>query len=38
MLKANEEVVGRNVTENLYDRHIKPLFVGAETAAGASGD
>jgi hypothetical protein len=38
MLKANEEVVGRNVTENLFDRHLKPLFVGAETAAGVAGD
>ena len=28
LLKANEEIVGRNVTENLYDRHLKPLFVG----------
>ncbi|HEV2861290.1 MAG TPA: tagaturonate epimerase family protein [Pyrinomonadaceae bacterium] len=33
LLKENEEIVGRNVTENLYDRHIKPLFIGAETAA-----
>jgi len=38
MLKANEEVVGRNVTENIFERHMKPLFLGAETAAGASGD
>jgi hypothetical protein len=38
LLKENEEVVGRNVTENLYDRHLKPLFVGAETAAGVAGD
>jgi len=27
-LKANQEVVARNVTGNLYDRHLKPLFVG----------
>ncbi len=27
LLKANEEVVGRNVTENLYERHLRPLFV-----------
>ena len=33
LLKENEEIVGRNVTENLYARHIKPLFIGAETAA-----
>jgi tagaturonate epimerase len=28
MLEACEESVARNVTENLYDRHLKPLFVG----------
>lgn len=28
LLEANAEVVGRNVTENLYDRHLRPLFVG----------
>jgi hypothetical protein len=28
LLKANEDVVGRNVTENLYERHLKPLFIG----------
>lgn len=28
LLKANEAVVARNVTENLYARHLKPLFVG----------
>jgi hypothetical protein len=38
LLKENEEVVGRNVTENLYDRHIEPLFVGAEAAAGIGAD
>jgi hypothetical protein len=38
LLRENEEVVGRNVTENLYDRHLRPLFVGAETAAGVAGD
>jgi len=38
MLDACEETVGRNVTENLYERHILPLFVGAETAAGVGGD
>jgi len=25
-LKANEAIIGRNVTENLLERHIKPLF------------
>lgn len=27
-LKAHEAVIARNVTENLYDRHLRPLFVG----------
>ncbi len=28
LLRANAEIVGRQVTENLYDRHLRPLFVG----------
>ena len=28
MLEACEDAVGRNVVENLYDRHLKPLFIG----------
>ena len=28
LLKANELIVGRNVTENLYARHLRPLFIG----------
>ncbi|MBL9137477.1 MAG: hypothetical protein JNK85_16510, partial [Verrucomicrobiales bacterium] len=28
LVRLNEEVVGRNVTENLYDRHLRPLFLG----------
>jgi tagaturonate epimerase len=27
-LKANEAVVARNVTTNLFERHIKPVFLG----------
>ena len=27
LLKANEEVVAKNVTENIYDRHFKRLFI-----------
>ena len=27
-LEANEEIVARNVTTNLYERHIRPIFVG----------
>ncbi|GAC1417138.1 MAG: tagaturonate epimerase family protein [Acidobacteriaceae bacterium] len=28
-LEANEDVIARNVTENLYERHIRPVFLGA---------
>lgn len=28
LLEANEAVVARNVTENLFARHMKPLFLG----------
>ena len=28
LLKSNEEIVGKNVTENIFDRHLKPLFLG----------
>ncbi len=28
LLKANEAIVAKNVTENLYTRHLRPLFVG----------
>ena len=27
-LEKHADVVGRNVTENLYQRHIRPLFLG----------
>lgn len=27
-LEANEETVARNVTTNLFDRHIRPVFLG----------
>jgi len=26
-LEANEEIVGRNVTRNLFERHLKPIFA-----------
>lgn len=26
-LEANEEIVAKNVTENIFERHIKPLFL-----------
>ncbi len=28
LLKASEAIVAKNVTENLFDRHFKPLFIG----------
>ena len=28
LLVANEDVVARNVTTNLFERHIKPIFLG----------
>ena len=28
VLEANESVIAKNVTENLYDRHIAPVFLG----------
>jgi tagaturonate epimerase len=27
-LEANEEVIAKNVTANLFERHIKPVFIG----------
>jgi tagaturonate epimerase len=28
LLEANSEVVGKQVTENIFDRHMQPLFIG----------
>ena len=28
LLKANEAIVARQVTENIYARHLRPLFIG----------
>lgn len=28
LLKANEAIVAKQVTENIYDRHMVPLFIG----------
>ena len=28
LLEANETVIAKNVTENLYNRHIAPVFLG----------
>jgi tagaturonate epimerase len=32
LLEANEDVIARNVLENLYDRHIAPVFLGRSAA------
>ena len=29
LLEANEPIIAKNVTENLYDRHIVPVFFGS---------
>jgi hypothetical protein len=29
LLEVNEAIIARNVTENLYARHIAPVFLGA---------
>ena len=29
LLSKEEETIAKNVTGNLFDRHIKPLFLGA---------
>jgi hypothetical protein len=28
VLEANEDIIAKNVTENLFERHIKPVFLG----------
>jgi tagaturonate epimerase len=28
LLKENEAIVAKNVTQNLYERHLRPVFVG----------
>ena len=33
LLAANEPLIARNVTGNLYDRHIRPLFLSEELRA-----
>ena len=30
LLEANEAVIARNVMENLYNRHIAPVFLGEQ--------
>jgi hypothetical protein len=37
-LKQNEKFVSKNVTENLFERHLKPLFIknGVEKPPGGT--
>ena len=28
LLKSNEEIVAKQVTENIFERHMRPLFIG----------
>ena len=28
LLEANEAIVAKQVTENIYERHMRPLFIG----------
>lgn len=32
LLEANEAIIARNVTENLYNRHIAPVFLGGKAS------
>jgi hypothetical protein len=36
LLEANETVISRNVTTNLYERHIVPVFIGENTTESAA--
>jgi tagaturonate epimerase len=31
MLEQNEDCVAQNVTRNLFDRHIRPVFIGPKS-------
>jgi len=35
LLESNEKVIAKNVTENLYDRHIAPVFLGKPAPVAA---
>ena len=35
LLAANREIVARQVTENLFERHMRPLYLGDAAAGGA---
>ena len=35
-LKKHEAVIARNVTENLFERHMKPLLLGTQSAVNGA--
>ena len=35
LLESNQDVIAKNVTENLYNRHIAPVFLGVNSAISA---
>jgi hypothetical protein len=35
LLETNEKVIAKNVTENLYARHIGPVFLGQPSPVAA---
>jgi hypothetical protein len=35
LLAANREIVAHQVTENLFERHMRPLYLGDEAGRGA---
>jgi hypothetical protein len=37
-LEEHEAVIAKNVTENLFERHLKPLLWGASPSAEAATD
>jgi|HubBroStandDraft_1064217.scaffolds.fasta_scaffold05942_3 hypothetical protein len=37
LLEENEKIIARNVTENLYQRHIMPVFLGAGEQLASAG-
>jgi hypothetical protein len=36
LLEANEDIIAKNVTENLYARHIAPVFLGVSSNFGSN--
>jgi hypothetical protein len=36
LLAANREIVAHQVTENLFERHMKPLYLGGAAGSGAT--